>query len=85
MNRRSTISAEEKAAKRRNIEDRHTETVTVLRRLRRGEVIAVPVGKKAQLAVVVREDSSASDPRPTFVGVGGFTGRIGADFEESAL
>lgn len=81
---RSTISAEEKAAKRRNIEDRHTETVTVLRRLRRGEVIAVPVGKKAQLAVVVREDNSASDPRPTFVGVGGFTGRIGADAFPSA-
>ncbi|MFD8879256.1 DEAD/DEAH box helicase [Corynebacterium xerosis] len=81
---RSTISAEEKAAKRRNIEDRHTETVTVLRRLRRGEVIAIPMGKKAQLAVVVREDDSPNRPRPTVVGVGGFTGRIEPDAFPSA-
>ncbi|MFC3850902.1 DEAD/DEAH box helicase [Corynebacterium hansenii] len=81
---RSTISAEEKAAKRRNIEDRHTETVTVLRRLRRGEVIAIPMGKKAQLAVVVREDNSPHNPRPTVVGVGGFTGRIEPDAFPSA-
>lgn len=76
---RATISAEEKAAKRRNIEDRHTETVTVLRRLRPGDVIAVPVRKKVQLAAVVRADNSRNDPRPTVVGAGGFTGRIGAD------
>ncbi|MGV3113744.1 DEAD/DEAH box helicase [Corynebacterium freneyi] len=81
---RSTISAEEKAAKRRNIEDRHTETVTVLRRLRRGDVIAIPVGKKAQLAAVVREDSARHRPRPTVVGVGGFTGRIEPDAFPSA-
>ena len=51
----------------------------MLRRLRRGEVIAIPMGKKAQLAAVVREDNSPTHPRPTVVGIGGFTGRIDPD------
>ena len=81
---RSAISAEEKSAKRRNIEDRHVETVTMLRRLRRGEVIAIPTGRRAQLAVVVKEDNSPKNPRPTVVGVNGFTGRLEPDWFPSA-
>ncbi len=81
---RSKLSAAEKNAKRRNIEDRHTETVTALRRLRRGEVIPVPVGKKVQLAVVYREDNSPSNPRPSVISVGGYVGRIEADIFPTA-
>lgn len=81
---RNKLSAEEKNAKRRNIEDRHTETVTVLRRLRRGEVLPIPVGKKVQLAVVYREDNSPSNPRPSVISVGGYVGRIEAEIFPSA-
>ena len=73
---RAKLTQEEKNAKRRNIEDRHTETVTALRRLRRGEVIPLPKGKKVQLAVVYREDHSKSNPRPGVISVGGFVGRV---------
>ncbi|MEJ6019736.1 DEAD/DEAH box helicase [Corynebacterium sp. H113] len=81
---RAKLSQEEKNAKRRNIEDRHTETVVALRRLRRGEVIAIPSGRKAQLAVVTREDTSAKNPRPSVLGVSGFTGRVEPDWFPSA-
>lgn len=81
---RNKLSQEEKNAKRRNIEDRHTETVNVLRLLRRGEVIPLPVGKKVQLAVVVREDNSRTNPRPSVISVGGFTGRIDAEMFPAA-
>lgn len=81
---RNKLSQEEKNAKRRNIEDRHSETVNVLRLLRRGEVIPLPVGKKVQLAVVVREDNSRTNPRPSVISVGGFTGRIDAEMFPAA-
>ena len=76
---RAKLSQEEKNAKRRAIEARHRDTVIALKRLQRGEVIALPVGKKVHLAVVTREDYSSSNPRPTVISAGGFTGRISAE------
>lgn len=76
---RNALSREEKEAKRRNSENRHSEIVAALRRLRRGDVIALPLGKKVQPAVVYREDTSDTHPRPSVISVGGFSGRIDAD------
>lgn len=73
---RAEITAEERAAKRRALTERHRETVTALRRLRRGDVIALPRGKRVELAAVVREQHGGAEPRPTVVGVRGFTGRV---------
>ncbi|WP_448850741.1 DEAD/DEAH box helicase [Corynebacterium sp. 335C] len=79
MDIRAAISAEEKEAKRRSLEDRHAETVRALGRLRRGEVIAIPRGKGVELAAIVREDRpGAADPRPLAVGNRGFAGRLAA-------
>ncbi len=73
---RTRLSDAEKEAKRRSLEQRFHETVVALRRLRRGEVIAIPVGKKVQLAVVSREDHDKDKPRPAVIGANGYTGRI---------
>lgn len=76
---RAEISAEEKAAKRRSLEDRHAETVRVLGKLRRGDVIAIPRGKGVELAAIVREDRpGAANPRPVAVGARGFCGPLAA-------
>lgn len=81
---RAKLSQEEKAAKRRSIEDRHRDTTIALKRMRRGEVFPLQVGKKVHLAVVTREDHSASNPRPTVISSGGFTGRVSTGDFDSA-
>ena len=81
---REAITAEERRAKRHAIEDRFEQSVVALRRLRRGEVVAMPRGKKIERVAVVREDSSGPNPRPLVVGAGGFTGRIDAGMFPSA-
>ncbi|MBV7295478.1 DEAD/DEAH box helicase [Corynebacterium sp. TAE3-ERU12] len=81
---RAAITAEERDAKRRNIEDRHKESTVALRKLRRGDVIAMPRGKKVELVAVVREEHGGANPRPVVVGEKGFTGAIDASIFPAA-
>ncbi|WP_018024052.1 DEAD/DEAH box helicase [Corynebacterium ulceribovis] len=71
---RDELSREEKAARKANSRQREQETQAVLRKLNAGEVIALP-GKRPQLAVVTRVDTSAA-ARPTVISESGWTGRI---------
>ncbi len=44
--------------------DRRGASVSSLVDLRRGDVVAIPVGKRSGLAVVLEPDQNPNDPRP---------------------
>lgn len=76
---RHTLTVEERAAKRRNLEERHLEVKAILRKAQIGDVLALPGRKKPLLVVVVRPAESAQDPRPWVTMETGWSGRIEAD------
>ncbi|HEY0644926.1 MAG TPA: RNA helicase, partial [Nocardioides sp.] len=64
---RRTISDLEKGAARERRQDRRTEALASLGKLRPGDVINVPAGKFSGLAVVIDPGSSGDEPRPYVV------------------
>ncbi len=61
---RRRISDAEKGAVRERRQDRRSEALTSLSRLRPGDVIMVPAGKFSGLAVVIDPGHSGDEPRP---------------------
>lgn len=76
---RYRLSAEERNAKRRNLEERFREVKAVLRKAQLGDVLALPGKKKPMLAVVVRVADSPHDPRPWVTMETGWSGRIDSE------
>jgi len=65
---RKKISDREKALARQNSAARRTETAVSLEKLRKGDVIAVPAGRRAGLAVVIDPGlDPVREPRPVVV------------------
>ncbi|HEX7659808.1 MAG TPA: DEAD/DEAH box helicase [Pseudonocardiaceae bacterium] len=74
---RRQVSDREKALSRQNSASRRAEAVESLRRLRRGDVIAVPAGRRSGLAVVIDPGADpVSDPRPLVVTEDRWAGRL---------
>lgn len=74
---REAIKQREKHLSQRKKTDGRQAVVTSLQALRRGDVIAIPIGKRAGLAVVL-EPPAAGDPRPLVVTEDKWAGRISA-------
>ncbi|AUS80672.1 RNA helicase [Actinoalloteichus sp. AHMU CJ021] len=79
---RRKISAREKALARQNTASRRAAAAASLERLRKGDVIAVPSGRRSGLAVVVDPGlSPINEPRPLVVTEDRWAGRLSvADF-----
>ncbi|MFB9432168.1 DEAD/DEAH box helicase [Streptoalloteichus tenebrarius] len=79
---RRRISAREKALARQNNATRRAEAAASLERLRRGDVIAVPSGRRSGLAVVIDPGlDPMGEPRPLVVTEDRWSGRLSvADF-----
>lgn len=79
---RRRISAREKMLARQNTANRRAEAAASLERLRRGDVIAVPSGRRSGLAVVIDPGlDPMSEPRPLVVTEDRWAGRLSvADF-----
>ncbi|TSE01645.1 DEAD/DEAH box helicase [Skermania sp. ID1734] len=81
---RERIKARERQLERRGRDDRRAAALQSLAALRRGDVIAVPSGRRAGLAVVLESDGGA-DPRPLVVTEDKWAGRLSAaDFSAPA-
>ncbi|KAA0021451.1 DEAD/DEAH box helicase [Antrihabitans cavernicola] len=82
---RERIDNRERLLERQGREDRRGEAVTGLVSLRRGDVIAIPVGRRAGLAVILEPDADSADPRPLVLTEDKWAGRISAaDFPSPA-
>jgi ATP-dependent RNA helicase HelY len=79
---RRKISAREKALARQNSSARRLDTIASLEKLRKGDVIAVPSGRRAGIAVVVDPGlDPVRDPRPVVVTEDRWSGALSvADF-----
>jgi ATP-dependent RNA helicase HelY len=79
---RAKISAREKVLARQNTAGRRASTTDSLENLTRGDVIAVPAGRRAGLAVVIDPGlDTLREPRPVVVTQDGWSGALSvADF-----
>ena len=79
---RRRVSEREKALARQGIADSRDAAATALRKLKPGDVIAVPVGRRAGLAVVLDPGLAGdADPRPLVLTEDRWAGRLStADF-----
>jgi ATP-dependent RNA helicase HelY len=79
---RRRVSDREKALARQGISDSRDAAATALRKLKPGDVIAVPVGRRAGLAVVIDPGLAGdADPRPLVLTEDRWAGRLStADF-----
>jgi ATP-dependent RNA helicase HelY len=79
---RAKISAREKALSRQNTASRRASTTDSLENLTRGDVIAVPTGRRSGLAVVIDPGlDTLREPRPVVVTQDGWSGPLSvADF-----
>jgi ATP-dependent RNA helicase HelY len=78
---RRRVADREKALRRAGMAQRRDETVDALRALRPGDVIAVPGGRRAGLAVVLDPDAGGDEPRPLVLTEDRWAGRLStADF-----
>ncbi|RZS43769.1 ATP-dependent RNA helicase HelY [Herbihabitans rhizosphaerae] len=79
---RRQVSVREKTLSRRNKSDRRIEAAASLERLRKGDVIAVPAGRRSGLALVIDPGlDPMADPRPFVVTEDRWAGRLSvADF-----
>jgi ATP-dependent RNA helicase HelY len=74
---RRQVSDREKSLSRQNSASRRAEAVESLRKLRKGDVIAVPAGRRSGLAVVIDPDNDPmSEPRPLVVTEDRWSGRL---------
>ncbi|MEE2034960.1 DEAD/DEAH box helicase, partial [Rhodococcus chondri] len=82
---RAELTDAERARERTGRTERRQAAVASLVALRRGDIIAVPAGRRAGLAVVVDTDPDVTDPRPHIVTLDAWSGRVSAgDFPTPA-
>jgi ATP-dependent RNA helicase HelY len=78
---RRRVGEREKALHRQGMADRRDATMDALRALRPGDVIAVPGGRRAGLAVVLDSGAAGEEPRPLVLTEDRWAGRLStADF-----
>ncbi|MFZ2527017.1 MAG: DEAD/DEAH box helicase [Rhodococcus sp. (in: high G+C Gram-positive bacteria)] len=82
---RAELTDLERAHERQSRQERRRAAVESLSVLRRGDIVAVPGGRRTGLAVVIDADSSVDDPRPLVVTADAWSGRLSAaDFPAPA-
>lgn len=82
---REQLGNRERSLERQGRTDRREAAVASLVTLRRGDVIAIPVGRHSGLALVLEPDTDPTDPRPLILTEDKWAGRISAgDFPEPA-
>ena len=82
---RARLTELERSQSRQRTAARRTEAGAALGALRRGDVIAVPGGKRAGLAVVLDPGTDHDDPRPLVITEAHWAGRLSrADFPDAA-
>jgi len=75
---RERISQRERDIERQGRADRRGAAVESLTSLRRGDVVAIPSGRRQGLAVILEPDQSPGDPRPLVLTEDKWAGRISA-------
>ncbi|MGN2637531.1 DEAD/DEAH box helicase [Nocardia takedensis] len=78
---RERIKQRERQLEQQSRTDRRGAAVTALTALRRGDVVAIPSGRRAGLAVILEPDATPGDPRPLVLTEDKWAGRVSvADF-----
>lgn len=78
---RERIKQRERQLEQQTRMDRRGAAVTALTALRRGDVVAIPTGRRAGLAVILEPDATPGDPRPLVLTEDKWAGRVSvADF-----
>lgn len=78
---RERIKQRERQLTQQNRADRRGAAVDALGALRRGDVVAIPSGRRAGLAVILEPDATPGDPRPLVLTEDKWAGRVSvADF-----
>ncbi|MFE3543196.1 DEAD/DEAH box helicase [Nocardia sp. NPDC059177] len=75
---RERIKQREREIQQQGRADRRGAAVKALIELRRGDVVAIPSGKRAGLAVILEPDQTPGDPRPLVLTEDHWAGRISA-------
>lgn len=82
---REELKSRERSLERQGRAERRNTAVASLVALRRGDVIAIPVGRHSGLAVVLEPDRDETDPKPLILTEAKWAGRVSAgDFPEPA-
>ncbi|UGT44327.1 RNA helicase [Nocardia yamanashiensis] len=82
---RERIRERERSIERQGRTDRRQAAVSALGALRRGDVVAIPSGRRQGLAVVLEPDMTPGDPRPLVLTEDKWAGRVSAaDFPTPA-
>lgn len=82
---RERIRERERAIERQGRTDRRSAAASALAALRRGDVVAIPAGRRQGLAVVLEPDATPGDPRPLVLTEDKWAGRVSAaDFPTPA-
>ncbi|WP_280381804.1 DEAD/DEAH box helicase [Nocardia wallacei] len=82
---RDRVKQRERDLERQGRADRRGAAVASLTSLRRGDVVAIPSGRRQGLAVILEPDASPGDPRPLVLTEDKWAGRISAaDFPTPA-
>ncbi|RJO68163.1 RNA helicase [Nocardia panacis] len=82
---RDRIKQRERQLEQQRRTDRRGAAVEALVALRRGDVVAIPTGRRAGLAVILEPDATPGDPRPLVLTEDKWAGRISvADFPTPA-
>ncbi|MCP2315460.1 ATP-dependent RNA helicase HelY [Nocardia amikacinitolerans] len=78
---RERIRQRERQLAQQSRTDRRGAAVSALTALRRGDVVAIPSGRRAGLAVILEPDTTPNDPRPLVLTADKWAGRVSvADF-----
>ncbi|WP_054813116.1 DEAD/DEAH box helicase [Nocardia arizonensis] len=78
---RERIKQRERQLEQQTRSDRRGAAVSALTALRRGDVVAIPSGRRAGLAVILEPDATPGDPRPLVLTEDKWAGRVSvADF-----
>ncbi|WP_431957211.1 DEAD/DEAH box helicase [Nocardia lijiangensis] len=78
---RERIRQRERQLAQQSRTDRRGAAVSALTALRRGDVVAIPHGRRAGLAVILEPDTTPNDPRPLVLTADKWAGRVSvADF-----
>ncbi|MBL1073836.1 RNA helicase [Nocardia sp. 2] len=82
---RERIRERERSLERQGRTDRRAASVAALTALRRGDVVAIPSGRRQGLAVILEPDATPGDPRPLVLTEDKWAGRVSAaDFPTPA-
>ncbi|MFF2550023.1 DEAD/DEAH box helicase [Nocardia sp. NPDC058058] len=82
---RERIRGRERQIENQGRTDRRSAAATALAALRRGDVVAIPAGRRQGLAVILEADATPGDPRPLVLTEDKWAGRVSAaDFPTPA-